>query len=105
MTEIYKDHKKEGTYKCSKCGYPLFTSSSKFNSGTRWPSFRKGMNDAIVTKDDNSHGMHRIEILCKKCDHHLGHVFDDGKTCGDTDKEAGKRFCVLSDALDFEDVG
>jgi len=91
-----------GIYKCLKCGAKLFDSESKFKSGTMWPSFREAKKGAIKTKPDNSFGMLRTEILCAKCGEHLGHVFDDGKFCGDTDPKAGKRFCVLSESLNFE---
>lgn len=88
-------------YKCSKCGAQLFQSDAKFKSGAIWPSFRKAVPGAIKTRPDNSLGMKRTEILCARCGQHLGHVFDDGKECGDTHPEAGKRFCVLSDSLEF----
>ena len=103
MTEIYKHHSEKGMYKCSKCGNKLFSSDAKFDSGTAWPSFRKAEKEGVSTKDDFSLGMRRTELLCKKCQHHLGHVFDDGKMCGDSHKEAGKRFCILSSALKFEE--
>lgn len=100
--EIYKEHWEKGTYTCLKCGNPLFSSDDKFNSGTAWPSYRKAMPDAVDTKPDYSLFMKRTELLCQKCKAHLGHVFDDGKLCGDTHPEAGKRFCILSSALKFE---
>lgn len=102
MAEIYKDHWYKGVYKCSKCGHSLFSSDAKFDSGTRWPSFRKSKKDGIVTKRDFSFLMIRIELLCGKCKHHLGHVFKDGKLCGDKHPEAGKRYCILSSALKFQ---
>lgn len=102
MTEHYTDFWEGGMYQCKKCGAQLFPSDAKFKSGTRWPSFRDALPDAIATRPDDSLGMHRTEILCAKCNAHLGHVFDDGKHCGDTDPKAGQRFCVLSDALNFE---
>jgi peptide-methionine (R)-S-oxide reductase len=101
MSEKYTDLWDEGIYYCSKCSEKLFSSSSKFKSGTQWPSFREGEN--IATKEDHSFGMERVEILCKKCNQHLGHVFDDGKISGDTDQKAGKRYCVLSDSLEFKE--
>ena len=100
--EVYTKNSEKGKYKCSKCGAMLFESGTKFDSGTRWPSFRKSQKEAITTKEDNSLGMNRKEILCKNCGAHLGHVFDDGKQCGDSHSEAGKRFCVLSSSLKFE---
>ncbi|MBI2543591.1 MAG: peptide-methionine (R)-S-oxide reductase [Candidatus Aenigmarchaeota archaeon] len=102
MEEIYKDKRDKGMYKCGKCNVKLFDSTSKFDSRTQWPSFRKSMKGTVATKPDLSHGMVRTEILCEKCGNHLGHVFDDGKMCGDTHPEAGKRFCVLSSSLKFE---
>jgi len=102
MEERYKNHWDEGMYVCSKCGNRLFSSDAKFNSGTQWPSFRKTMANSVKTRDDYSLGMHRTELVCSKCEEHLGHVFDDGKACGDTHPEAGKRYCILSDALRFK---
>lgn len=101
MAEKYTDFWNSGQYKCPKCGNLLFESGSKFKSGTMWPSFRKCIEGSITTKSDHSHGMVRTEILCAKCQNHLGHVFDDGKVCGDDHPEAGMRYCVLSDALEF----
>lgn len=100
--EKFTDFFEAGVYKCKKCGAPLFDSDSKFKSGTIWPSFRKTVPDTVGEKLDESHGMIRTEIVCKNCGEHLGHVFPDGKECGDTHPEAGKRFCILSDALEFK---
>src|SRR5690348_7697854 len=73
------DNKKEGVYQCAGCRLPLFASNSKFNSGTGWPSFFQTIaRENVATHTDNSHGMERVEILCARCDAHLGHVFDDG---------------------------
>jgi len=105
MEERYTDFFGEGIYKCKKCGTVLFDSEAKFKSGTIWPSFRKSMPDSIKTQPDESQGMHRTEVLCAKCGEHLGHVFDDGKMIGDTHPEAGQRYCVLSDTLDFKEGG
>ena len=101
MMEKYKDHWKKGIYKCSKCGNKLFNSEDKFNSGTNWPSFRKSIKNGVKTKLDLSFLMVRTELLCKKCGEHLGHVFKDGKLRGDEHKDAGKRYCILSDSLKF----
>ncbi len=101
--EIYTDFWKKGVYKCSKCGAKLFDSESKFKSGTKWPSFRIALPKTIETRPDHSFGMARTEILCAKCGQHLGHVFDDGKICGDKHIDAEKRFCVLSEALKFKE--
>jgi len=100
--EHYTDFWKDGVYRCKKCHAPLFESKSKFKSGTIWPSFRKAFADSVSGRQDDSLGMNRTEIICVKCGEHLGHVFDDGKLVGDTHPDAGARYCVLSDALDFE---
>ena len=90
------DNKKHGVYSCVCCGLPLFTSDSKFNSGTGWPSFFSPIaKENVVNHVDESHGMKRTEILCARCDCHLGHVFDDGP------KPTGLRFCVNSESLIF----
>lgn len=92
----YTHNKKKGIYHCVVCNEPLFSSNDKFDSGTGWPSFDKVVNSQKVElKDDTSLGMHRYEVVCKNCDAHLGHVFDDGPT------ESRKRFCINSLALDF----
>jgi peptide methionine sulfoxide reductase msrA/msrB len=94
------DNKKEGTYVCKLCGLPLFSSDSKFNSGTGWPSFFKPYDDDHVAEIvDKSHGMGRTEILCTRCSAHLGHVFDDGP------RPTGLRFCLNSASLEFVEKG
>jgi peptide-methionine (R)-S-oxide reductase len=92
----YWDFFEDGAYKCRGCGLPLFESDSKFDSECGWPSFDRPINDkAVVAVEDHSHGMHRIEIRCRRCDGHLGHVFNDGPT------ETGIRFCMNSASIKF----
>ncbi len=93
----YNLHFEEGTYRCNACGEPLFDSDSKFEAHCGWPSFDEAIEGKILYQEDRSHGMIRTEILCATCGSHLGHVFDDGPT------ETGKRFCVNSISLDFEE--
>lgn len=93
----YWDSHEEGTYKCAICGTELFSSETKFNSGTGWPSFIEPANlENIELKKDLSHGMVRTEVLCKKCGVHLGHVFDDGPK-----EKGGKRYCINSVCFEF----
>jgi peptide methionine sulfoxide reductase msrA/msrB len=90
------DNKQEGVYACVCCGLPLFSSDAKFNSGTGWPSFFQPISQENVAEHpDFGHGMVRVEILCRRCDGHLGHVFDDGP------RPTGLRFCLNSESLTF----
>jgi peptide-methionine (R)-S-oxide reductase len=97
FTGKYNIHKEKGMYVCAGCGSPLFSSDTKFDSGCGWPSFFEALDkEKIKEVRDISFGMIRIEILCAKCDGHLGHVFDDGP------KPTGLRYCVNSLSLDFK---
>ncbi len=89
-------NKDKGKYTCAGCGALLFSSEKKFDSGTGWPSFSDATEN-VGKREDNSHGMKRIEVYCKKCGGHLGHVFDDGPMPG------RKRFCVNSASLCFKE--
>ncbi len=97
FTGKYYKNEETGMYLCAACGAELFSSDAKFDSGTGWPSFTEPMNrEHVELKLDTSHGMERVEVLCKRCGSHLGHVFEDGP------KPAGQRFCVNSAALKFK---
>ena len=88
--------KRSGIFKCAGCGEPLFTSDTKFESGTGWPSFYKPIEGAIATTTDTSYGMTRVEVHCAQCGGHLGHVFPDGP------RPTGERYCMNGVALQFE---
>lgn len=96
----YIDMKEEGVYKCKVCGNKLFNSDTKFDSGSGWPSFYDALPGSVSFNDDESGGMKRTEVVCSKCNSHLGHVFDDGPQ-----DKTGKRYCVNSISLTHENKG
>lgn len=99
FTGEYWDTKTTGTYCCRACGEPLFSSDTKFDSGTGWPSFYQPLDeDAVETKEDRSWFMRRVEVLCAKCESHLGHVFPDGPV------PTGLRYCLNSLSLKLDAV-
>jgi len=97
FTGEYNDHKGDGTYHCRACNAPLYSSKTKFDSRTGWPSFYDAIPDRVATRPDKSHGMDRTEIICAHCESHLGHVFNDGPP------PTGLRHCANSLSLVFQE--
>lgn len=96
FTGVYNDHYQEGLYRCVACDQALFSSETKFKSGSGWPSFWDAVDEnRVELREDRSHGMVRTEVRCSRCGAHLGHLFDDGP------QPTGQRYCINSAALDF----
>ena len=95
-TSPLNQEKRAGTFRCAGCGQPLFSSDTKFESGTGWPSFFAPLDNAVETTTDTTHGMTRTEVHCAKCQGHLGHLFPDGP------RPTGQRYCMNGVALEFE---
>ena len=94
----YVDNHESGVYECAACGHELFSSDTKFESGSGWPSFDQPVNkENVILNMDNSYGMSRTEVVCKNCGSHLGHVFDDGPK-----ETTGQRYCINSCSLNFK---
>ena len=96
FTGKYDGYFQDGTYFCAGCNNPLFNSETKYRSGCGWPAFYDVLPESVIEVEDKSLGMDRIEIICKKCDGHLGHVFKDGP------KPTGLRYCINSISMDFK---
>jgi peptide-methionine (R)-S-oxide reductase len=94
FTGKYVDTEDKGMYACAACGNKLFSSDTKFHSGSGWPSFDQAIPGSVEMKSDDEYGMHRTEVVCAKCGAHLGHLFDDGPA-----QTTGKRFCINSACL------
>ena len=89
---------RDGMYRCAACGQALFTSTTKFDSGSGWPSFDDAISGSVKLIEDRSHGMRRTEVVCSNCGSHLGHLFDDGPT------STGKRYCMNGISLEFSEA-